>query len=325
MNKIYINHTIKILIIIFLNIVCFLSFNKLSLSLEKDSYTFVIPLRTNVAGRSAGELAELMSKLCKILSKKTALNITFQPEIYDSTYNERTLNKLLKGNIDFAYIMYDSLLRKNIKIPPFIKPLFAIMMNRKLRDSQCLIVKKSDNIENVSQLKGKRWGSDGTVFTRKILAENGFNVSMTTFFGDIKYVDLSINYPEGIEKLLKGDVDVLTVDKNMMMLGQMLLKDEDKTKIKTLSCTDTFSNPTIIYNEKKIDKELVKRIKEIAFKAHIDKDFESLRLYFVAMNGKLAEFNNKELEKDKKLIMLEKEMGWLKEEEMFKKQFSTKY
>ncbi|MFA6449390.1 MAG: PhnD/SsuA/transferrin family substrate-binding protein [bacterium] len=276
---------------------------------------FSTPTLIELADTSLGKM---ISDITVVLGQKTGLDISMSRPIYDHGDNATliVLNALKQNKAQMGYVNgleYADLMGK---YPKLFRPEFTITFNGKKNREICAYVAKNSPVTDVKGTKGLVWGGEDTYPARMLLHENDIDVPLASFFKQVKYIKTS-PVPSALEKIVKGDVDVITIEKALMKLSGGVTGDDKKqisaaNVVKEVGCT-TFDNNWIFGYRYDVPEEVSKKITQTMLGAHKDKAFKSFQFMFIAIKGNFVPFNDADFARTLEIKKIKDKFNWEKE------------
>lgn len=283
---------------------------------DKKIVTFLLPVSEGLGSEG---FTKMMTKLTGAVGEATGYGVNYEQIKYKigSTADDIVYEKLKKGEAQISYVNSEEYVANTKKWDDIFVPAFTLMFNNKVYNEYCLYVPKDSNIKTVADAKGKTWGGVNTIYTRLILHDNGYDVPLSDFFSEAKYiVDSPVTH--AIEAQQKGDIEVFTAVKSHIMMGGGVPKSgasdgKDTITYRELKCTE--GNYGWVFGfSKTVDKPTMIDVTKSILKAHKDKEFSEFRVLFMAIKGNFERFRPEDLERTREIVHLSKELGWKKEE-----------
>lgn len=278
---------------------------------------FLFPADQALAGQST---ESLLKRLAEIITIK--MNRPFVLDKVVIKPGEKRLDiimaKLKKKQADFTYIPSMTYVENQAAIDAVAKPLFTVSIDNKTNSQVCFYVRKSDGINSVGQLKGKKWGGNILYHTRLALYGNGYDMPADKFFSSLTYYTES-NMNAWFNALLTGKIDTFVHLPSTMRM--MMNSDNGAGKIASVGCVENDYN-WIFFGRNDIPDEYLNKLRTVLFKAHKDKDFKEFGFVFTMLRGHFVPFYDKDLNKTREISGLIKKGHWKDEEKAFIKKYA---
>jgi ABC-type phosphate/phosphonate transport system substrate-binding protein len=278
------------------------------------TYKFVVPVMEGLGDASFSKIFERMSRT---LTQKTGYPVDWFAYKYDypDKVTNTVLDKMNKGEIDFAMVVPTEYYAyaKNRKTNS--KPLFSITMFGKPTFNLCFYVRKGDGITSAAQLRGKTWGGAVTRSARFLMHENGIDEPMARFFKALKF-EREVSISALFESLLSRDIDVFTLPDFMVKMS--IGADASYREITGIGCKE-YEHHWIIVYRKGIPEDDATKMKTVFLRMDRDKDFAELQFLLKAVKGKFIDINASEFKVTAKVANYWEKYDWLKEEDEFLK------
>ena len=278
---------------------------------------FLFPADQIMAGQST---ESLMKRLAEIITKKLG-----QPFVIDKlnlkpneNRLELTLSKFKKKEADFSYIPSMVYTENQKRVDELARPIATMTIDNKTHSSVCFYVRKGDNITKVAGLKGKKWGGNVLYHSRLVLHDNGFDMPVEKYFGEMKYYP-DTDYKIWIQALLSGKIDTFA---NLPSTMRIVLPGvEGGIKIVPVGCVENDYN-WIYLVRRGIPDSFATKLSSVLFKAHKDKDFKEFGFVFAMLKGHFAPFESADLERTRQISDMVKKGHWKDEEKAFIKKYA---
>ena len=286
-------------------------------------YTFVLPVPTGAVAEAGGEsgdpggdASKFLAQVCEILSEKTGDNIecavTQKPN--DATLTRENIDAFLGRleDMDYSavYLSSNDFYRIARSGYEELTPALSISFFDKNYDQVCLYTLKEEEIVDIEELRGRRWG--GSYFympTRYLLYRNGIDETLGDFFGKMDYVAVD-SYVPMARRLLAGEVDVFTGTVEEESVGKM--KDKEFGRIEGKFCVKHRATHLIAFHQS-MPREKMQQLRHILLHAHRDKDFRPFWFIFTAIEGHFVPFDSEAFSLTTEYVDTCNERGWLDE------------
>lgn len=284
-------------------------------------YTLLMPMHISKSAKGEqGDIKDsasgILSKICDILSAKTGDNYTCKviSKPNDTMFAEKKRKQFIKNIEDekFTAIYLSSNDYYQLVSSGYdrLVPVAALSFFKKNYDQVCFYTREADKIEQIEQLRGKKWaGSFFYTGARYILFKNGIDEPLDKFFGKIS-VETDDFWTNSAERLINGEIDVFTGSIEEETLGR--LKDKKFKAIKRQFCVIHRSTHLIAFN-KSVPPEKIQKMRGILLNAHKDKDFQQFWFIFSAIQGHFIPFEEEAFKYTKEFVDTYEQRGWLKE------------
>lgn len=278
------------LIAVFFAMIYAISISSYSSARDK-AFKVLLPSTYNISGKSKNQMQSFTEEIIKVISDVVDTDI----ELSISPYNEEmyikdAMTKLMKKEVEFVgfsgdwYSKFNENSRK--KFPIF----FALQYKKNINQHYCLYVRKSDNIKTVEQLRGKKFG--GYIFkdARYLLYKAGIDEPLQNFFSG--FSAHTAPYVDFMTELVDNKIDVFAsweFNVNTSKEADPRFKD-----IVPMACDYYSLNPMVLYRGD-MDPEIVNKAKAAIYNWEKDKRFEKFRMFFMMIDGGVAEVTEKDL------------------------------
>lgn len=290
-----------------------------SFAQEKKPITFLLPVSE---GLGTEGFTKMMTKLAESVGKAAGVPVNYEQYVYKTGLHadDVVYDRLKKGEVQVSYVNAEEYVLNPKKWDDIFIPMFTLVFNNKVYNEYCLYAPKDSEIKTVADAKGKAWGGIGTLFTRLILHDNGFDEPLSSFFSETKFIsDSPVTFL--IEAQKKGEIDVFTAVRSHIMMGGGMPKSssgEDTISYKEVTCVE--GNYGWVFGfSKSVDKDTIIGVTKSLLNAHKDKDFAEFRVLFMAIKGNFQKFKPEDLARTKQIVKFSKDLGWKKEEQDFLK------
>lgn len=281
---------------------------------EKKPVKFLLPVSE---GLGTEGFTKMMTKLAEAVGKATGIAVNYEQTIYKTGLHADDIvyERLKKGEVQMSYVTSEGYVENPKKWDDIFIPMFTLVFNNKVYNEYCLYAPKNSNIKTVEDAKGKVWGGIGTIYTRLILHDNGYDMPLSEFFSETKYVsDSPVTFL--IEAQQKGEIEVFTAVRSHIMMGGGVPKSgssENTISYKEVTCVEGNYGWIFGFN-KSVDKDVIIGVTKSLMNAHKDKDFSEFKVLFMAIKGNFQKFKPEDLKRTKEIVKLTKDLGWKKEE-----------
>jgi len=287
----------------------------------KKEYYFLLPEKASLEkGSKENKSSSVMTALAeaiKLIGVKSGINISFTFSDEDEIRRVGSVKfakKRIGKDIDFAVLMPSLYVYLKDKGVP-IEPLVTYTVDNKKTDHVCLYVRKSDGLKDINDLKGKKLmdnkAIEGAPSVEEILYEQGITAPKEKFFDIVG----------GKQRLLDMAYSVVFRNADAFAAAgvQMKLSSGQDARFKELEplvCTKEFTNLVIVYYNK-TDPALIETLRTNFSKMHKGKEFQSVKLLFVALNGHFVPVDDSEYESWRDYYKRALKKGWMKKADLY--------
>lgn len=286
-------------------------------ALAANKYTLEVPIPQ---GLSAGSLSNMIKELCKVLSKRTGVELSSKELSYPKGKDEdifvTSMKDLKAGKADMILVAAPLQYAKHkSEIEAVGVPFLTLNLNGKAQGDICAYVRKDSPYKSIGDLKGKTWGGITTAQTRYFMYAKGINASMKDYFGARKFID-DTNITAPLDQLVAKNIDVYFTPSYIYEMAKGGNK-KYTTDIRSFGCVD-FEHAWFFVYRKGAPKDVMDKVKSIMVNSDKDKDFAQFKFMLTAIKGKFVPYNPSAMATTEKVAAAyKKNPGWEKEQADF--------
>lgn len=277
-------------------------------AVAEDTFTVSVPM---VEGLEQTTLVKHLENLAVIMGDKLDKKVVSRQIVY--SYGDNLLDKVVeefnakKSDVAYVYgIDYAMYLNEGKKD---LIPLFTLTMDKSPLMKECFFVRKGE-LEDVSQLRGKKWAASHLFPARYLLYKNGIDEPIDKFFSSVDYVS-DAPLSNLVDMLEAKKIDVFSTYSIIMRISGEMNKTD--SVVEPLFC-DVYDHTWIFVARKDMDPALLAKFRKIMLNSHKDRDFDSFKFAFQVIDGKFAPVSQEDLKVIINIAKLIKEKNWQKEQ-----------
>ncbi len=276
------------------------------------------PLGASSMGIDHQRLADTFTRLFDAASKKTGTRVTLdilpsyelqeeRGEYGNIVQVKESIKRLKEKKVDIVY-MYAEDYFLHDELHGLVRPLTSWSQHKKKYGKACLFAREERGFKKAADLKGTSVNNlKDYVTVRHLLFENGVDQPLTDFFGSFQF---TMNPLEALDNLVTGKVDVV-----YLTWQKWLLAGRQKPEYKQVApvvCVE--EQPLVVLAARKdLAPEELEVFMTVMLNAHRDRDFATLKWFFMAFDGQFFRLDDSYLKGFADMFAQAKKRGWKKE------------
>lgn len=270
-----------------------------------------------ITGMEKTKIIDIFKNIVDTLSEKIdgeAVPNVFAYD-YDENVYEAVYDNIESGDSDIIFWMGHEYAEYMEGREDTLVPLFSLTMMGQTLINNCIYARPGE-VEDVSQLRGKRWAGTRVAPTRYTLYKEGIDEPLDEFFGSVEFRSDSpiTNIIEGLEN---NEYDVFTTYDTYIGISGL---DTKKDKPFEPVVCHTYDYTWTFMASKRLPHDFLEKYRSIMLRSHKDPDFAKFRFAFKMIEGRFIPVQHEDMEKIYEIYKLKKEKGWDKENEVFWKE-----